>query len=312
MTGEKNRFKTTEKLWDLDDKQLKSPAHDAMVLWLMDEKNSKDMIHNVLLKKNRVIDTWRVVSKEKSDRISCPYFAKDLFKVYSEVPIKSSNTFIAGYGDLVFKIRFSSLTNKVPPLLIDDYWLIESTKCGTVADMRELLSKFFNVKFDSIQYASDFVHRFGGEYYVPNGATEDDLDRVKERDFLWNVYREKYAEHFFEEEFKGCRLSRSTVVDWVHGDYDVYLSLEIGSSYIVGKEKHELYQSVLVEVKPYIDSFGAVLRQIKSYMSFSDYNVYCLFTSDNRFDSQFESQGIIVLHPPAGVSIDDMRTMYGL
>ena len=39
MTGQKNRFKTTEKLWDLDDKQLKTPKHDAMVLWLMDKDN---------------------------------------------------------------------------------------------------------------------------------------------------------------------------------------------------------------------------------------------------------------------------------
>ena len=39
MTGQKNRFKTTEKLWDLDDKQLKTPKHDAIVLWLMDKDN---------------------------------------------------------------------------------------------------------------------------------------------------------------------------------------------------------------------------------------------------------------------------------
>ena len=44
MTGEKNRFKTTEKLWDLDEKQLKSPVHDAMVLWLMDEDNLKALL----------------------------------------------------------------------------------------------------------------------------------------------------------------------------------------------------------------------------------------------------------------------------
>ena len=47
MTGQKNRFKTTEKLWDLDDKQLKTPKHDAMVLWLMD-KDSQLEIHHIL------------------------------------------------------------------------------------------------------------------------------------------------------------------------------------------------------------------------------------------------------------------------
>ena len=44
MTGQKNRFSTTEKLWNLDDKQLKTPAHDAMVSWLLDENNAKQIL----------------------------------------------------------------------------------------------------------------------------------------------------------------------------------------------------------------------------------------------------------------------------
>lgn len=39
MTGEKNRYTTTEKLWDLDDTLLKTPAHDEMVLWLLNKDN---------------------------------------------------------------------------------------------------------------------------------------------------------------------------------------------------------------------------------------------------------------------------------
>ena len=82
----------------------------------------------------------------------------------------------------------------------------------------------------------------------------------------------------------------------------------------------------LIEVKPYIDSFGAVLRQIKSYKQFyhGNYRIhdennkklfysniqYCIFTFDDRFDKQFESQGITVLHP--WVDEKYMLQLYGL
>ena len=87
------------------------------------------------------------------------------------------------------------------------------------------------------------------------------------------------------------------------------------------REYYDSSNNFLIEVKPYIDSFGAVLRQIKSYKKFNGatlYNkpwvkeYYCLFTLDSRFDKHFESQGIHVLHPPADVSIEDMRKLYGL
>lgn len=48
MTGEKDRFKTHEKLWNLDDKQLTTPKHDEMVLKLFnrDYLLSFDVIKN--------------------------------------------------------------------------------------------------------------------------------------------------------------------------------------------------------------------------------------------------------------------------
>ena len=192
MTGQKNRFKTTEKLWDLDDKQLKTPKHDAMVLWLMDEENYLNYfdfpkeVKDVYLVDNCGLNWYGNIS-----------FDKIILK--SELPIMSSKTFIAGYVDLAF----------VGSYLINDQEAVKS-------------------------------------YY-----------------------------------------------------YSIY---------------H------IVEVKPYIDSFGAVLRQINSYKQFRQNNrkrnekdeCYYIFTFDNRFDNQFESQGIKVLHPPEDVTIEDMIKMYGL
>ena len=171
MTGQKNRFKTTEKLWDLDDKQLKTPKHDAMVLWLMDKDN-----YSQYLSFDNVIKPGET------------YSLADI-SVLSEVPIMSSPTFIAGYADL-------KITGK-------------------------------------------YVSEIGGYRYFINHV---------------------------------------------------------------------------IEVKPKIESFGAVLRQINSYKKFMNNvdNHYYIFTLDSRFDSQFESQGIKVLHPPEDVTIEDMVKMYGL
>ena len=70
----------------------------------------------------------------------------------------------------------------------------------------------------------------------------------------------------------------------------------------------------VIEVKPKIESFGAVLRQVNSYKKFmkNANNHYYIFTLDSRFDSQFESQGIKVLHPPEDITIEDIVRMYDL
>ncbi len=44
MTGEKNRFKTFEEIAGLEDKQLATPKHDKMVLWLLNIENLKTII----------------------------------------------------------------------------------------------------------------------------------------------------------------------------------------------------------------------------------------------------------------------------
>ena len=99
MTGEKNRFKTTEKLWDLDDKQLKTPVHDAMILWLMDEDHLKAMLFNCCNKVSykEYTDNEYELNECVNIRLNC----------ISEHPIMSSNTFIAGYADLIVDFYFT-------------------------------------------------------------------------------------------------------------------------------------------------------------------------------------------------------------
>lgn len=39
MTGQKDRYTTTEKLWELSDETLTTPKHDEMIIWLLNTEN---------------------------------------------------------------------------------------------------------------------------------------------------------------------------------------------------------------------------------------------------------------------------------
>lgn len=50
MTGEKNRYKTQEKLYNNDDRQLTTPKHDEMILWLLNKRNAVSIIPGLDIK----------------------------------------------------------------------------------------------------------------------------------------------------------------------------------------------------------------------------------------------------------------------
>lgn len=85
MTGEKNRNTTTEKLWNLDDTTLRTPAHDEMVLWLLNKDNIKSLF---------------------------PEFIDEDIKIISEDPLTAGNGFLVGYLDIV--INYNLLREDIP------------------------------------------------------------------------------------------------------------------------------------------------------------------------------------------------------
>lgn len=288
LTGEKNRFKTHEKLWELDDKQLKTPKHDAMVLWLMDE-------HNLELVCKKLFDyTTEKTFIKKDDK------NYDFFKIESEVPLLSSPTFIAGYADLIVHKNYFNIIDEYPcPLhkdILDELVLIESTEdmLNLINDFREEPKSKYKKYGSEVYYSLEegYIDRYGYFrkscwvedkekvqkecYIIPPFATADQRANVKLADFVYNTINVPCKFH---------EISR-----WISGRR--YVSLQ------------RFHYSLLIEVKPYIDSFGAVLRQINSYKKFKHVDHYCLFTLDKRFDKQFESQDIKVLHPP--ISYEEM------
>lgn len=138
MTGEKNRYKPLDTLLKLDDEQLKTPKHDEMVLWLLNEENIKKTLPDVFKKysemaqeriKELATDYARIsqdieeVNKEiqyhyltknewlkmkNGELESLKYHEKCLKKpkitIISERPIKAQNGFLIGYWDIALRI----------------------------------------------------------------------------------------------------------------------------------------------------------------------------------------------------------------
>lgn len=93
MTGEKNRFTTHEKTWNLNDGQLTTPKHDEMVLELLDPTYIKKLLHKY------VVGGFNpsVLNKDEFESV---------VKIESEVPIVNGyNRFIIGYWDVVVTIE---------------------------------------------------------------------------------------------------------------------------------------------------------------------------------------------------------------
>lgn len=100
MTGQKDRYSTTEKLWNLDDKQLTTPKHDELVLMLLDKGYSFTKVCEQFLPKiPDGKDKWEIKV------------------IKSEVPISGSNGFIIGYWDVVIKCEtpyYETRVNQTP------------------------------------------------------------------------------------------------------------------------------------------------------------------------------------------------------
>lgn len=310
MTGEKNRFKTGEKLWNLDDKQLKTPVHDAMILWLMDENNLKALLFNCCDKVsyNEYTDTEYKLDECVNVNVNCT----------SELPIMSSNTFIAGYADLVVDFSFTKyISREVCP--IDKKWYEELRGIKYVEEMDLLLKKYFqDPSFEATRHNEDY--EFDKCYFDKDGNEAYGFEFDEETGNIMHRYPSDYNYG------NGRR-----VIDLFEVCADFWLNIIKEGGFGAGEKQWLKYGlkytredyacNCLIEVKPYIDSFGAVLRQINSYKRFYNKRIslskrgwintkFCLFTFDKRFDKQFESQGIIVLHP--WTSKEDMLKMYGL
>lgn len=230
MTGEKNRHKSLEKLWKLDDEQLKTPKHDEMVLnlltkdslfrnipfiekwwnaielaYLSDVEYDKEAL--TILKKElesmnflRSEDSWECKEEISEIKYRHKYSFKPSLKITSEYPVFSGpNKFLIGYWDVVVDLA-DWISSKQRPT-------------------SNLFGRVLSIMGPNIK----------------------------------KVFRED-----------------------------------------------KIPNEVFIEVKPKVTSFGATLRQIRTYQSYcgADETNTILYTNDVQFNEAFEGQGIIIVNPP--------------
>jgi hypothetical protein len=231
MTGQKNRYTTTEKLWKLDDDTLETPAHEEMVLWLLDCENIFKLLGNPFDNINGVVYFDPFV-------LECSVFdssmSRDIFENETDVwgKIKSRRT-VEGNKD-----RISTWDR-----MLEDY----NTLTNTHYDM--LNSDNHGTKIMSETPIT-----------APNG---------------------------FLVGYTDIKIT-SVLCDLPHG---VFFRQQYAHEYSVWNNP------MFIEVKPKIKSFGETLRQLRTYEHYLEYTPM-LFTTDMKFRSAFESQGIRVLTYP--------------
>ena len=301
MISDKNRFKTTEKLWNLDDKQLSSPVHDALVLWLMEEENAKKLLEPFTF----YITHYGFVDSKKLDGFN--------MDIRSEIPFQAQNGFINGYGDLeITRIEFTK--EKYFECRCSEKVLSQIEKAKTVGDIKHILKENY--------FITDFTPTLEDKHYKKKEYYSDEEKEMDDWIYQETYYADSTVNIKLLDFFKNFNsippsMDKYNLTDWIKSN-----------NYYKWRTNHI---SCLIEVKPEIESFGQVLRQINSYKTFwhppyekhnRRYQIYvpnsnigtmvCLFTLDDQFDSQFESQGITVLHPPSDFDLDEVMEKYGL
>lgn len=150
MTGEKDRYKPLDRLAGLNDRQLSTPKHDEMVLWLLKEDNIKllfdneikemiipiqefkDKIKINLIKEQKLTydecydpdeyhifkpseSEWRTKQYELIGKLQSEYDDipdEPKINIISESPITSgNNNFIIGYWDLKVELLIGKIVD---------------------------------------------------------------------------------------------------------------------------------------------------------------------------------------------------------
>ncbi len=288
MTGQKDRYTTTEKLWKLDDEMLTTPKHDEMVLWLLDKKN---------------------VSK--------------LFPKESHPCIFNGSVCSGMFVDKINQ-TLAKLIKNSEWITEDEIINIQSDMKFNDGIHKDSTSRFYGKdEFEGFIKKYD-LDDCGFEYRL-SGATYD--VKIVENLFDWitSLNKSKHRDHIITEwkqlinEYNrghDCLSSANTHI-YIKSEVPITANngFLVGYTDVVVSFEHDEYNGKIlkldsplhpikkyIEVKPTIKSFGQTLRQIRTYQHYMEhtpcYGGYYLFTTGNKFKKAFESQGIEVLTYP--------------
>lgn len=307
MTGKKNRYSSVEKLWKLDDKTLKTPAHDEMILYLFDVENVKKVIPFIsdFLNEKRIVTS---VIKDNLFAKHCEGFWERLqdrnVALTDEEILK-----IAKDGEWFRKIHTIEIAREI-------YQEIDESRV-ILDDIREEIERTLGIEIsfenlDDVIIVGDFIYflKPQHDYWHSGGGLIEvysiDKASIESR---WKELIEKYHKGQVALKKRSIKVRSEIPImtgrDFLVGYWDIVIELkdpvtDEGPFSFYFKSDAIFKKKIYIEVKPTIDSFGATLRQIRTYQEYckeSKGKTY-LFTDDLRFKDAFESQGIPVLTRP--------------
>jgi len=100
MTGEKDRYKTHEQLWKLEDGELSTPKHDELVLQLLYKRNAKKLMYMCYPGEFTNFDSYDEIEDSRID-------------IDSEVPITTKNDYIIGYIDIAISYKLRDRPDRI-------------------------------------------------------------------------------------------------------------------------------------------------------------------------------------------------------
>lgn len=264
MTGEKNRYKTHEQLWKLDDKDLKTPAHDELVLQLLSKNAAFNFIkvlgYNPLEWQARYEVAYPTYKYDLYDEDTIKLnkecfpveyqYDRDVRNCFDEF-IKSSHEYLRPDAKEIF-YEFCKLKNKLNVDIKSEVPIISGR------------NKFI-IGYIDIQYnIKGFIQR---TLFKSNTLCNFEYD-----------YQKTY----------NSDIEHKTFSFYPRGEISIYnYSMNIKRSNV----------TINVEVKPKIDSFGETLRQINTYKTYIPDDIFVIYSPDTRFKEAFETQGIKFITP---------------
>jgi len=269
MTGEKSRFKTHEKLWNIDDKTLTTPEHDRMVIDLLNIEYLMQLIPEL-----------------KTDFNKAPSHKYNNDNRFLEI-LKASYHNAGNLRDE----DVLELTNN----LIDG--ILKAPPGGTdpkESEMRESVARHYHISqhnLDKYIRAPELYQELHNIILTQDRAAAKEANQSVSEFLRWKTDPKARYQILLENPIKNGHF--------IIGYWDVVVQpLEYpGDFFTMGYEIDR--PAIYIEVKPTIRSFGETLRQIKTYQEYlgGRRSITCLYTPDTKLDSAFESQGIRILHP---------------
>lgn len=263
MTGQKDRYTTTEKLWRLPDETLTTPQHDEMVIWLLNPDNVKSIIKNDFV-------VGGVMKPILMSNI-------DLF-VYNRTY----------YSEIIHDglLKYFGISREYPKNIKE--YCTNGYK--------------YNRSYDLLSAIYDIYHNTNMDLYDSTvvdiwDELRHELNMI--RDHTLDNKQSIYDYLSIESEKPLVIKYNKFIVGYV----DIYLHFEIPkyttNHFKLEYNFTNIVNDCCIEVKSNIKSFGQTLRQLKTYKEHLPKNtIMCIFTTDMTFKKAFESQGIKVLTYP--------------